>query len=92
MTEKEIFHEILIGLNPYESCGVPTRIYQLAKVLTEIVYGVVGLSLLEKYHIVFDENISFDNIVNLHSIDGWDDNGNTHVGPEELIKKLKALP
>lgn len=84
-SKKEILHQVLKGMCGYLSCGVPDPYWDLAKQLVAEVYGDEALKLLEEFHSVYDSSEE----ITLHSIDGWEDGGNTHVGPEELIEKLE---
>ena len=90
MNTTDILHEILKGMCPYMSCGVPTTYWKLAKKLTKEVYGPKGVKLLNSFHKTYDGAVDSRDEIILHSIDGWEDGGNTHIGPEELIEKLVA--
>lgn len=84
---KNTLHELLLGFDPYLSCGVPKPMWKLARRLTKLAYGRKGVALLDKYH---KENQSLFVDEPIHVINGWDDS-NTQIGPKELIEKLKRL-
>ncbi len=90
LTNKQILHQVLKGLDPYISCGCPGPIWKLAKTLTREVYGKKGLQLLEKFNSEHDGSVDASKEITLHTVHGWDD-PNTEVGPKELIEKLEAL-
>jgi hypothetical protein len=90
MTKKGILHQVLLGMDPYLSCGCPTPIWDLAVNLTFEVYGSKGMELLEKCHKVYDASLEWDKDNVLHSID-WEETPNDIVGPQELIQKLEKL-
>ena len=90
MTNKEILHRVLLGLDPYLSCGVPSPLYELAVDLTREVYGEPGVALVEQFKSEHDGSVDATQEITLYTIDGWDD-PNTFVGPEELIAKLEAI-
>lgn len=84
MNNKDILHQILKGMCPYLSCGVPTQFWDLSKILTKEIYGESGVALLEKFHISHEDGDIF-----LHVIEGWEND--IEIGPEELIEKLESL-
>lgn len=90
MEMKKILHEVLKGMCPYMTCGVPVVYWKLARKLTKEVYGDRGVKLLEKYKHTYDDSIEYDRVNTVYSIQGWDD-PNTEVLPPELIKKLESL-
>ena len=91
MTKKEILHEVIRGMDAYESSGVPVAYWNLAVELTKEIYGEVGVSILEAPHIVNRNSIDAETTLHLHLIYGWEDNGNTEIGPKEVIERLKGL-
>lgn len=89
MNNKDILHQILKGMCPYLSCGVPIQFWNLSKILTKEIYGESGVKLLKKFHETSEDRVAVD--ITLHTIHGWENEGNTEIGPKELIKKLESL-
>lgn len=90
MSNKEILHKVLLGMDAYLSTGVPQVYWDLGCALTLECYGEAGVKLLEKSHHTYARKLTYDDEKVLHSIAGWD-TPNDYVGPEELIAKLEAL-
>jgi hypothetical protein len=84
-----ILHEILRGMDPYLSCGVPGVYWDLAIRLTQEIYGDSGVKLLQSAHRMYDDGIDYKTKITLHSLELWEDNGNTQLLPEDLIERLE---
>jgi len=54
MQTKEILHEVLKGMCPFMSCGVPIVYWTLAERLTKEIYGPEGVKLLESFQKTYD--------------------------------------
>ncbi len=82
--DKEVLHEILRGMDPYLSVGVPEVYWNLAIRLTGDIYGQAGVALLESSHKTYDASVDARDEIIAHSLDPID--------PEEIIERLEALP
>ena len=85
MTNKEILHRLLKGMDPYLSCGVPEPLWTLALDLTEEVYDTPGKIILIAYH----NSNSDDEGEKLYTIHGWTDDGQTEILPEDVIRLME---
>jgi len=90
MTNKEILHEILKGMDPYLSTGVPEIYWNLAIKLTREIYGEMGVELLESAHITFNGAVDYKDETILHSLEKWEDKS-TWISIEVIIDRLEAM-
>jgi len=81
ITNKEILHQIIKGMDAYLSCGVPDPYWELAKNLTLEVYGEAGVTILDSDHITYDGAVDSRDEIILHTFGDW----------EEVIVKLEQL-
>lgn len=91
MTNKEILHKIILGMDGYLSCGVPSIYWDLAVNLTKEIYGEAGLSLLNKSKKIYNDQIDYETTLKLHTISSWENGGNFEITPEILIERLEKL-
>jgi hypothetical protein len=92
MNQKEILHVLILGMDPYLSCGVPKILWDLTVQLTLEIYGQKGVEILESAHKIYDDKLGLNDTVSFHSIEKWEDGGNTEILPEDIIERLGKLP
>jgi hypothetical protein len=90
VTDKEILHVLINGMDPYASLGVPTPYWELAVELTREVYGESGVKILEAAHQTYEHQVEADSSHILHSVQAWEDGGYTEVLPGEVIRRLES--
>ena len=88
---KKILHTLIRGMDPYESFGVITLYWDLIVKLTQEIYGDVGVSVLKSAHRQSDYPVDSKHTIVWHTLEKWENNGNTQVGPEEIIDRLEKL-
>lgn len=91
MTKKEILFDVLRGMDPYLSCGVPEVYWDLAMRLATELYGERGAAILSAAHKTYRPKFDASCEVVLHSIHGWEDGGNTEITPDVLVARLNAI-
>ena len=91
MTNKQILHRILLGMDPYLSVGVPTPYWELAIELTKEIYGEAGVEILNSAHQTYDNAVDCRDEIIVHSLQKWEDGGNTEITPKEIIERLEAM-
>lgn len=91
MSKTEILDQLLLGMDPYESYGVPDKVWLVALKLCTDVYGQPGVDLLLSGHKLSKHPVDANTTLTYHSFQLWRDGGNTEILPEHLVAELKAL-